>query len=340
MYHNQLQEASRALGINPNNLTFVDPSMRDKAIKNPNFMTFKQTILNNSPPPETVDILEGFAVENEANKDNIISMLENKYNYLTNQLKQIQNDEKNAWKNLNTAKDPNFIEKKEGYLIKQKLDKLKRERDLVFNELTSQYNHITQHKTDVLQLSNRNEYVMNLQNEINNDNKNKLIAIDQDILTRRRQAQINMNQYYRQNNKVFFLKTFFVFTLIAMIPIILGLLGFLNKSIASTIMLVIYVILALIFMIKVIDNSNRSKLLWQERVFINQGGLDSEDSDNCPSSDSRNRDTCEISKYGCCPDGVTSKQYENDDCNMTTEMEEETNNLYQSSNESHNNLFF
>ena len=340
MNYNQLQEATQALGFNPNTLKLTDPSMRDKAVKNPKFQMYKNTILKYTPPPETVELLEHFTDEAEANAESVISTLEARYNNLTTQLETLREDEKNAWLQLNNAKDSNFEKKREGYLIKQKLDKLKRERDLVFNTLSNQYNQLTQNKQNALQLQDRNTYVTNLQNEMNNDNKNKLVVVDRDILTRRRQVQINMNQYYKQNNKIYFLKVFFIFTLIAMIPIICGLLGLISKSIASTILLVVYIILALIFMIRVIDNSNRSKLLWQERIFKNQdNGDDSEDT--CGTNDARNQDTCENSKYGCCPDGVTNKEFEDDTCNMNTETEEENiNNQYSTYNNSNSNLFF
>ena len=57
MNYNQLQEATQALGLNPNTLKLSDPSMRDLAVKNPKFQIYKNTILKNTPPPETVELV-------------------------------------------------------------------------------------------------------------------------------------------------------------------------------------------------------------------------------------------------------------------------------------------
>lgn len=288
-YSHQEKNAFNFFGINISNGEISDPNKFDDSISSPNFLSNYNIVMQaegNNSSSEVVQRLQQLKVKRDQNKANTISVLEAKYNNLTAALKQYENDEKQVWQNLNTSKDGNFMKKRESYLIQQKLDRLVNERNMVFNDLTNEYNNLTKYKSNLLKLKDRDEYVKKFQNQLNQKNKSKLVSIDQDILTRRRQSQIDMDQYWRQSNTIYILKIIFIFLLLAIIPIILAINSVgLNKSSGSIISGVILIIGALLIIMKLVDNRNRSKMLWQERDFnANFDVTNSESSNNSSSS--------------------------------------------------------
>ena len=292
-YSHQEKNAFNFFGINISNGEISDPNKFDDSISSPNFLSNYNIVMQaegNNSSSEVVQRLQQLKVKRDQNKANTISVLEAKYNNLTAALKQYENDEKQVWQNLNTSKDGNFMKKRESYLIQQKLDRLVNERNMVFNDLTNEYNNLTKYKSNLLKLKDRDEYVKKFQNQLNQKNKSKLVSIDQDILTRRRQSQIDMDQYWRQSNTIYILKIIFIFLLLAIIPIILAINSVgLNKSSGSIISGVILIIGALLIIMKLVDNRNRSKMLWQERDFnANFDVTNSESSNNsssCPKAE-------------------------------------------------------
>ena len=270
-YSTQERTAFDHFGINLETGQVSDPQKFDASINSADFLTNYNLIMQaegSNSNSEVVQRLQQLKQKRDQNKANAIAVLEAKYNNLTAALKQYENDEKQVWLNLNTNKDPNFMKKRASYLIQQKLQRLVNERNMIFNDLTNEYNNLTKYKSNLLKLQDRNEYVKNFQDNMNNQNKSKLVSIDQDILTRRRQSQIDMDQYYRQNNNIYYLKVIFIFLLLATIPIILAISGLgLNKSTGSIVAVVILIIGALMIIRRYVDNRNRSKLLWQERNF-------------------------------------------------------------------------
>merc|ERR1711871_1128917 len=289
-YSQEERDAFNFFGIDITNGNIVDANKFDASISSSEFLKNYNCVMKlegNNPNSNVVQQLKTLKDTRDQNKSNTIAVLEAKYNNLTAALKQYETDEKQVWQNLNTAKDTNFMKKRESYLIQQKLDRLKNERNMVFNDLTNEYNNLTKYKSNLLKLSDRDDYVKEFQNNMNLNNRRKIDSIDQDLVTRRRQAQIDMDQYYRQNNTIYYLKILFVFTLLALIPVILGISGiFFKKSTASIASGVIFIIALLIMIMRYVDNRNRSKLLWQERDF--SANFDVSDAEN--SKDSCNND--------------------------------------------------
>lgn len=293
-YTQQEKDAYTFFGIDITEGKVTDPNKFDASVSSPNFLTNYNIIMQTEGSSSSSDIvsqLQALKQQRDQNKSNTISVLEAKYNNLTAALTQFQTDEKQVWANLNTAKDSNFMKKRESYLIQQKLDRLKNERNMVFNDLTNEYNNLTKYKSNLLKLRDRDQYVKKFQNNLNKSNTQKMDSINQDLITRRRQSQIDMDNYYRQDNKIFYLRILFVFTLLAIIPVILGInLLIFNKLTASITVAVIFIIAALIMIMRYVDNRNRSKLLWQERDFnANFDVTDSEqEEDSCKNNKNDN----------------------------------------------------
>ena len=143
-YSQQEKDAFNFFGINISNGQISDPNKFDDSISSPNFLSNYNIVMQaegNNSSSEVVQRLQQLKVKRDQNKSSTISVLEAKYNNLTAALKQYENDEKQVWQNLNTAKDGNFMKKRESYLIQQKLDRLVNERNMVFNDLTNEYNN-------------------------------------------------------------------------------------------------------------------------------------------------------------------------------------------------------
>lgn len=292
----------------------TDPNRFDNSINLPDFLTNYLIILNmerENVNSEILKLLESLKNRRDQSKQKTIDNLEAKYNNLTSALKQYENDEKQTWLNLNTAKDNNFLKKREAYLIQEKLNKLKKERDVIFNDLTNEYNNLTKYKSNVLKLRDRNEYISKFQSKTEKKNNKQINALNQDILTKRRQSQINMDKFFRQNNTLYYLKIVFIFFLLALIPIILANNDiFLNKKTGSLTSFVILVIGLLIIIGRAIDNMNRSKLLWSEREFpasftVSDEGK--EDEDDC-----NKNPKAEYSDYNGPAKGTKVKSYYSD----------------------------
>ena len=143
-YSQQEKDAFTALGISLETGQITDVGKFDDSINSSDFMTNYNLVMKaegSNSNSEVVQRLEQLKQKRDQNKANAISVLEAKYNNLTAALKQYENDEKQVWLNLNTNKDPNFMKKRASYLIQQKLNRLVNERNMVFNDLTNEYNN-------------------------------------------------------------------------------------------------------------------------------------------------------------------------------------------------------
>lgn len=95
---------------------------------------------------------------------------------------------------------------------------------------------------------NKTTLIKKYQNKISEFNQTKLKNYDNDIMTTRRQVQISVNEFKRRENNIFILKTFFVYLLICMIPLLLSSsMG--NKLIPRNISLIILIVITLFFSI-------------------------------------------------------------------------------------------
>jgi hypothetical protein len=254
--------------------------------------------------------------ENFTNPPNNVGVLTEQYRELTMALGQLEKDEHTVWNDLGTAKDPQFPAKQQNFQIQQKMNKLRNDRNIVFNKLLKDYDSTHNYKDSVFKLKARNTYINSLLQANSDSNKGKLSNLNQDILTKRRQSEINTNSYYRQLNTIYYLKLSILFTILALIPIILALNDvLLKKSTGSFCVLIIFIIYILFVIIRSVDNSNRSRLLWQERIFSKRSAPSSSPPSACVTPQPAPLGGCVSTKYGCCPNGLTPKTWANDPCN-------------------------
>ena len=176
-----------------------------------------------------------------------------------------ETDEHQVWLNLQTAKVSQFMKKRTSYMINQKLDELKAERDMLFNRLSKSYNERTNFRDGALQLQARTDYVKDLQNKTVGSSAKKLAALDSDLMTKSRQIQINKNIAERRRHTTNNLKVIWICTLIVLVFIILGKNGILpiDKMKGTIIIGVVFGLGIASILMKEYKEKNRSQLDYQ-----------------------------------------------------------------------------
>ena len=99
---------------------------------------------------------------------------------------------------------------------------------------------------------NKAQLMSKYQNQISQFNQKKINNYNSDIMTTRRQVEISINEFKRRENNIFILKTFFVYLLLCMIPLLLSSTG--TKILPRNISLIILVILTLFFAVIFLRN--------------------------------------------------------------------------------------
>ena len=128
----------------------------------------------------------------------------------------LKNLELNRGKNIDQYENEQMIKS-----INEKLNLLRKEKKVAFNKKLNKYND----NTKLLQAINDDNYKSDLlikkQDKEINYNANKIQSSENDIITLRRQVEISQNQTLKRNNRLFLLKSLFVYLLILILPILL-----------------------------------------------------------------------------------------------------------------------
>jgi len=233
-----------------------------------NFKVIEPHIKNNN---ETYNFLNGIKQEKDSLRSENIKSMETKLNQLTVGIKNYQQEEKQVWLNLRSTQDPNFMEKRQIFLIRNKIDDLVRQRKNVFEDLEQKYKIISSNSDNVFKLQHRNNYLNEMQKDVSGQNNDRMGNIDSDIMTKQRQIQINNYQFQKHSNFVYYLKVFFIGTLLAIIPCLI--ISYIpigdnyKKPFLTLTIGLLYLITATIIMFRAYRVSNRSKFIWPEKIF-------------------------------------------------------------------------
>lgn len=236
-----------------------------------NFKIVEPHIKNNN---ETYNFLNGIKQEKESLRSENIKSMEKKLNQLTDGIKNYQQEEKQVWLNLRSTQDPNFMEKRQIFLIRNKIEDLVRQRKNVFEDLETKYLTISGSSDNVFKLQHRNNYLNEMQKDVSGQNNDRMSNIDSDIMTKQRQIQINNYQFQKHSNFVYYLKVFFIGTLLAIIPCLF--ISYIpigdnyKKPLLSLTIGLVYLISATIIMFRAYRVSNRSNFIWPEKIFKGQ----------------------------------------------------------------------
>lgn len=219
-YDTKRTDISGKMGLNsttllPNNKSF------NIAMKNPSFDIDNSYLHTLKLPTETSDFLKKVNTVRTRIKQNEIDTLKTRYENITNAIKMYQQDEKQIWLNMNVAKDPQYMRKREAYLIYQKILKLKKQRDELIHELRKKYDNSTNLQEFTKQLDSRNKFIIDNQMNIIERSKRQIYDMNSDIMTKRRQAQIDMYMINKYDYQVLMLRVLLVGILLCCIPLLL-----------------------------------------------------------------------------------------------------------------------
>lgn len=254
--------------LQPNN------NFNKKALTNPNFDRDYRYLVGLGAPEETVQFMDNIKIKRTEQQQQTVDALKSRYTNITNAIKMYQQDEQQIWLNYNKAKDPGYMKKREAFLIHQKIKKLRQQRDTVIGELTDKYEHSTFIDESSKQLDFRNKNLINTQQEIINKTNSEIDAIDNDIMTKRRQYQIDMYSYNNNLNNILLIRTVYLSILFIMVPMLLSLSGielfnqkFMDIKLANICAIVILVIFLIIFCILYINHRKTNTLDWSIQNF-------------------------------------------------------------------------
>jgi len=159
-------------------------------------------------------------------------------------------------KNIQSNKSIDDIQdKKIVDLIKQKLNQLKQHRK---QRLNKELNIYDKNKDIIQQLYNNNHktsLINQKQKKELNYNSIQIKSKKNDIITLRRQIEISQNQTIKRNNRIFILKTIFVYFLIVSIPLLL----IKNKNISNQTGIISVSVITAIFFLVILMNFYRNR---------------------------------------------------------------------------------
>ena len=153
-----------------------------KAFSNPNFDSDYKYLIGLGAPEETVQLMDNIKIKRTEQQQTQVDTLKSRYNNITNAIKMYQQDEKQIWLNLNVAKDPEYMKKRQAFLIHQKIKRLRNQRDKVIGELSNKYEKASLIEENSKQLDFRNKNLIKTQQEIINKTNNEIYTIDSNIM--------------------------------------------------------------------------------------------------------------------------------------------------------------
>ena len=261
---------SKNLGLDPLTLKTTEKS-QNKAINNPQLDSDISSLNSMNAPSATLRFMNKVKALKSQQRQNEIDTLKSKYDNITNAIKMYQQDEKQIWLNYNIAKDGSYMKKRQAFLINQKINKLRKQRDSVMNKLKKKYDVATVLEEKTNQLDFRNKYILDNQSGALKKLDQQISNIDNDIMTQRRQSSINMYIVNKDKNRILISRIIIVGYLLASIPLIFAYLNVGELKEASVfgpkkvnlIIVPILIITLLIVLIMLYYNHHRSDLDWR-----------------------------------------------------------------------------
>ena len=164
--------------------------------------------------------------------------------------------------------------------IKKKLDELNEEKDKALVQKDEEYTHNSNHLGSLYNDGYKTDVILNKQNKEMSYNDKKLKNIGSDIDILERQLEISLNETLRRNNKIFMLKSFFVFLLVALAPLVLYKGNHISKKTLIILMSVLLLILIIVTLTSYWVNRNRIKRDYEVKTWKKMDADDSGVSDS------------------------------------------------------------
>ena len=130
----------------------------------------------------------------------------------------------NDLKNIALNKGKNIDDYENEQVIKsiqEKLNMLRNQKKKALQEKKHRYNSNSKILQSIYDDNYKSDIILSKQNSEINYNSHKLENVKNDIITLRRQVEISQNETLKRNNRLFLLKSLFVYLLVLFIPILL-----------------------------------------------------------------------------------------------------------------------
>lgn len=198
-----------------------------------------------------------------------IQNLKNQYEHLKTQLVLQEKDLKLAYENYKNEANPNFLRERELEFIQNRINKLRKERLTIMQQLKKQYNIRTKTNDINYKLYQTNNEFINSQKEFIDKNDKTLEDLDIDLQLKNRKYYINEFNVNHMDRNIDIAKTVLFIILASMVPTILSILKVIPENLALVAVIALIILGTVIIILKLTKVKNRSKRIWELRNFKN-----------------------------------------------------------------------
>lgn len=126
---------------------------------------------------------------------------------LENKKKRYIEEQEQEWKKFNVMQDNSFPVKHKQFEITKTLSKLDNKKQQLLSELSQDYNSTLDMKLCKKTLENKNNHILETQNTNIDKSNEQIHNLNSDIMTKRRQVQINIYSTHNLQSKILIMRT-------------------------------------------------------------------------------------------------------------------------------------
>jgi lipopolysaccharide export LptBFGC system permease protein LptF len=177
--------------------------------------------------------------------------------------------EQQKYNEMNKVLDPtgDFKNKQTAAQNENLLNQLRAERSNSFEQASREYNDKTNYEESAIKMNATASYISDLQENQQEENLTKMGRVGADLMTIRRVATINRENYYKMYESSQYMKITLTFLCIAAILMAVGIAGYLSVKVTKIILAVLAGVWLLVVLAKLFGNFNRYRMLSAEKVF-------------------------------------------------------------------------
>ena len=207
---------------------------------------------------------------------NIIEIKKNKAD-VYNKNKEISKSNLNVLEINSGEEDNSFVFATQEDYINDVLNNLKEKKEKVLKKLNNEYNKNTKIKYRSINVLNNSEHIINNQKNEINRNSDKIQNLNSNILTKKRQIEINHNKNTSRKNTINVLKNTLFFCIIIVGLLILSIKDIISNKLFKILFSVLGLAYAIILLVNYLINKNRHNLRWNT---INWNTTDEDEDDD------------------------------------------------------------
>ena len=193
--------------------------------------------------------------------------LKTKYDHLNKQLILLESDLRVAYEKYKTKEDPDFMKKRDMSRIRNRINALRKNKETILKELRHLYDDKTELNKQTLRLFQTSNDFIDLQNDNIDENEDKIIDSSTEVQLKDRKAQMKKFDVDKTERRINITIITLIFIILSVIPIGLLKAEIINKKASVFTMLLLWGIFGGILAYILSKDSNRSKIVWDNRNF-------------------------------------------------------------------------